>query len=171
MIDLTTANHQELLAEIERLRAEIDELEVTLEDEEASHQKTLNQLPEGMRKCTILFKKCPLGHGWLTATNWVQHGCPTCAIEEERKKCNPMNPDGTGIPPDPGATQALYAHLLSRYPSANLQAELDRREEAKRNARKVMVVCPNWQKGRTCEDHYCQICGGKGEYLALRVAK
>ncbi len=36
------------------------------------------QLPEGMKHCTIEFKECDKGHGWLTATNWVQHGCPTC---------------------------------------------------------------------------------------------
>lgn len=36
------------------------------------------QLPEGMKHCTIQFKQCPLGHGWLTATNWVPFDCPTC---------------------------------------------------------------------------------------------
>lgn len=39
------------------------------------------QLPEGMRHCTILFKSCSLGHGWLTATNWAQHPCPTCTLK------------------------------------------------------------------------------------------
>lgn len=38
------------------------------------------QLPEGMKHCTIVSMECALGHGWLTATNWVQHGCPTCAL-------------------------------------------------------------------------------------------
>ena len=41
-------------------------------------QKILAQLPKGMENCTILFKACPLGHGWLTAKHWVQHDCPTC---------------------------------------------------------------------------------------------
>lgn len=36
------------------------------------------QLPDGMKHCTILSKECEKGHGWLTATNWVQYGCPTC---------------------------------------------------------------------------------------------
>jgi hypothetical protein len=36
------------------------------------------QLPDGMKHCTILFKECAKGHGWLTATNWVPFGCPTC---------------------------------------------------------------------------------------------
>jgi len=41
-----------------------------------------SQLPEGMKHCTIQFKECEAGHGWLTATNWVQHGCPTCKQRE-----------------------------------------------------------------------------------------
>jgi len=41
-----------------------------------------SQLPEGMQECTILFKECILGHGVLTATNWVQHGCQQCKIEK-----------------------------------------------------------------------------------------
>jgi hypothetical protein len=31
-----------------------------------------------MRECTILHMECEKGHSWLTATNWVQHPCPTC---------------------------------------------------------------------------------------------
>lgn len=41
-------------------------------------KEILAQLPEGMQHCTIRFKSCKKGHGWLTADNWVQHGCPTC---------------------------------------------------------------------------------------------
>lgn len=40
----------------------------------------LSQLPEGMQHCTIQFKECERGHGWLTATNWVQHPCQQCLI-------------------------------------------------------------------------------------------
>ncbi len=40
------------------------------------------QLPDGMKTCTILLKECPKGHGWLTATNWIQHGCMKC--EQDR---------------------------------------------------------------------------------------
>jgi hypothetical protein len=39
------------------------------------------RVPEGMKNCTILFKECAIGHGWLTAKNWVDHGCPTCRAE------------------------------------------------------------------------------------------
>ena len=39
------------------------------------------RLPEGMKECTILFKECAAGHGWLTATNWVQHDCSQCKLD------------------------------------------------------------------------------------------
>ncbi len=44
------------------------------------------QLPEGMQNCTIRFKSCHKGHGWLTADNWVQHGCPTCERDALRAR-------------------------------------------------------------------------------------
>ena len=46
------------------------------------------QLPEGMKHCTIQFKECEEGHGWLTATNREQLGCPTCkrdALAEQNR--------------------------------------------------------------------------------------
>ena len=49
-------------------------------------ERLRSQLPDGMKDCTIVSKTCQLGHGWLTATNWVQHGCPVCktkALEAE----------------------------------------------------------------------------------------
>lgn len=56
-----------LADEVERLQARVAELE--------------SQLPEEMKHCTIIFKECDKGHGWLTATNWVQHGCPKCEFD------------------------------------------------------------------------------------------
>jgi hypothetical protein len=47
------------------------------------------QLPEEMQDCTIRFKECDIGHGWLTATNWIQHGCPTCQIEKLKAESVP----------------------------------------------------------------------------------
>ena len=36
---------------------------------------------KGTKHCTIQFKSCNKGHGWLTATNWAQEeSCPTCHI-------------------------------------------------------------------------------------------
>lgn len=42
------------------------------------------QLPEGMKDCTIWFKECAKGHGRLTAKNWVQHDCWHCEIDRLR---------------------------------------------------------------------------------------
>jgi hypothetical protein len=42
------------------------------------------QLPEGMEHCTIIFKECEMGHGWLTATNWIQHGCLVCELNDKK---------------------------------------------------------------------------------------
>jgi len=53
------------------MREQIDALEEQVE-------KLKKQLPDGMQDCTIEFKECSLGHGWLTATNWLPFPCPTC---------------------------------------------------------------------------------------------
>ena len=53
-------------------------LSADVEEVGAQRDALLKQLPDGMKHCTILFRTCKLGHGWLTAANWVQHGCPTC---------------------------------------------------------------------------------------------
>ena len=62
-----------------------------------------SQLPEEMRDCTIRFKECDAGHGWLTADNWVQHSCMVCEVERLtaalRRIANfPHHPDGCGMP-------------------------------------------------------------------------
>jgi hypothetical protein len=44
------------------------------------------QLPEGMQHCTIRFIECPVGHGRLTATNWVDHGCTFCELAALRER-------------------------------------------------------------------------------------
>lgn len=55
-----------------------------LTEAEAEIERLRSQLPDGMKHCTILFKECEKGHGWLTATNWIDHGCPQCEIERLR---------------------------------------------------------------------------------------
>lgn len=45
------------------------------------------QLPEGMKHCTITFHECEIGHGRLSATNWIDNGCHWCtvaALQRER---------------------------------------------------------------------------------------
>lgn len=44
--------------------------------------EVLKQIPEGMEHCTIIFKECEVGHGTLTASNWVQYPCKQCEIEK-----------------------------------------------------------------------------------------
>lgn len=61
-----------LMAELEAAQREIERLRA--------------QLPDGMKHCSIQFKSCEKGHGWLTATNWVQHSCPTCEIASLRER-------------------------------------------------------------------------------------
>lgn len=53
-------------------------------------ERLRSQLPAGMEHCTVVFKQCDKGHGWLTATNWVWHGCPTCELDEARAACAAM---------------------------------------------------------------------------------
>ena len=45
---------------------------------EGYKQAVRDQLPEGMEHCTITYHQCSKGHGWLSATNWIQHGCSKC---------------------------------------------------------------------------------------------
>lgn len=77
----TYAEHMALQARVAELEAERDEL--------------LSRLPDGMKHCTIVFKECEKGHGWLTATNWVQHGCPTCERDELRRRVDDAESDRT----------------------------------------------------------------------------
>lgn len=57
---------------------------MTFDYEHGYRQACHDHLPEGMKHCTITFHKCAKGHGWLSAENWVQHGCPTCELDEVR---------------------------------------------------------------------------------------
>lgn len=54
--------------------AELSRLSTALAEKEREFVQVRGQLPDGMEHCTIIFKECEKGHGWLTATNWVQHG-------------------------------------------------------------------------------------------------
>jgi len=71
-------DHAALRSENTRLKEEVERLTKELDEQEEAYNKLEQQLPEGMQHCTIVYKDCAEGHGWLTATNWVQHGCPKC---------------------------------------------------------------------------------------------
>jgi multidrug resistance efflux pump len=70
MNKLTVATMQ-----VEALRKQVTDAQATIAALQA-------QLPEKMQHCTIVFKECEKGHGRLTATNWIDHGCDTCRIEQ-----------------------------------------------------------------------------------------
>ena len=61
----------------------------------SQEQKINAQLPEEMQDCTVRFVECPEGHGRLIATNWVDHGCPSCTIKALRKKLDTLASDPT----------------------------------------------------------------------------
>lgn len=78
---------EERAAEVAALRAERQERESTVldyakecADLRAEVERLRAQLPIQMPNCSILFKECPVGHGWLTATNWVDSGCIACQL-------------------------------------------------------------------------------------------
>ena len=52
----------------------------------AEVKRLRSQIPDTMPACTILFKECEVGHGWLTADNWVQHECKQCEIKSLTKE-------------------------------------------------------------------------------------
>jgi len=61
----------------------LDKLTEQLKQRDATNKEQAEKLPEGMKDCTIIFKECPVGHGTLTAKNWVQHGCLVCENKEK----------------------------------------------------------------------------------------
>ena len=82
-------DYKQLEAQLVEKEITIDQLTVTANtwnrkyDDECILTAHLQaQLPEGMQDCTIIFKECEVGHGWLTAKNWKQFDCPTCRIAE-----------------------------------------------------------------------------------------
>lgn len=83
------------------LRDRVAELEKSLENarkerDEAWEERasSVARLPDGMKHCTIRFMECEKGHGWLTATNWVPHGCPTCERDALRAELARLKPSG-----------------------------------------------------------------------------
>lgn len=73
----------------------LNALQARVAELEAERDELLSRLPDGMKHCTIVFKECEKGHGWLTATNWVQHGCPTCERDELRRRVDDAESDRT----------------------------------------------------------------------------
>jgi hypothetical protein len=96
------------------------------------------QLPEGMKECTILLRHCPVGHAWLTATNWVEFGCPTCEIQELQRL----------VPAQPPTYQAQHyqhpgfdgeLHIGEAEHCAACRAEIDRMHREGEEIRKEIA--------------------------------
>lgn len=49
-------------------------------------RELLAQFPEGMKHCTILYEKCPVGHGYLRGMNWEKHECFICEARALKHK-------------------------------------------------------------------------------------
>lgn len=72
---------------LERCADELASLRSRLAAVEKENAKLRSQLPSQMQDCSIRFSECGVGHGWLTAENWIQRDCPTCrehALRSER---------------------------------------------------------------------------------------
>lgn len=83
MSDMPRPSDQQI-AEWERTRVDLTDPDDPVGSLITEVRRLRAQLPDGMQHCTLVFKECAKGHGWLTATNWVQHGCPTCENAELR---------------------------------------------------------------------------------------
>jgi hypothetical protein len=79
----------------------------------AEVERLTDQLPKGMKNCTIIFQGCEKGHGWLTATNWVQRECLTCERDALRATVA-----------EQGAALAAASHALRSYQYGNSATDL-----------------------------------------------
>ena len=120
-----------LKAEIERLRTANRHERELVGKLHSQIDRLTEQLPEGMKHCTILVKGCEKGHGRLTATNWIDHGCQYCEIERLRAEIARL--------------RAIYAEVAGRDPF-----EATERELAKKDAASTEV----WKPG----DPRCDFC-------------
>lgn len=103
------------------------------------------QLPDGMKHCTILFKECEKGHGWLTATNWVQHCCPTCEADELRAEVVSLK-----------LLRDKWQEIANRWLAVSNDQELicsNLRKERDELAAKLALVI---ECGDSCCDEYCK---------------
>ena len=71
--------------EIDALHAAYSHSQQQFLDGEKERDTLRSQLPDDMQNCTIVLERCDVGHGQLTATNWVKHPCPYCKIDTLRE--------------------------------------------------------------------------------------
>jgi hypothetical protein len=163
--------------EIDALRAKIQKYEsmgfAGISYLEARVKELEAMLPEEMKHCSILFKECRKGHGWLTATNWVQIGCPTCRAEEAEAKQRVAESDchmakekwgkqlerNNDLEIDLAAAKKGY---LERADFAVLQAKLSSAEARVKELESLL-------SGRTISCGNCNEMAKKVEELELRL--
>ena len=87
-------------AEIDRLRAKVKQQRM--------------QLPKGMEHCTIHFIECEVGHGRLTATNWIDHVCHWCKIDAKDRELDRLRADVERLTAKLREEQELVEVNLSR---------------------------------------------------------
>lgn len=97
---------------------------------EEARREVLKQLPQEMQNCTILFKQCAHGHGWLTATNWVQHGCPTCEADDLRAALVAAQRTAGGDAVAWAAGRSMHADITTSTETAQVWRERGIRVEA-----------------------------------------
>ncbi len=83
----------EALTNTAKEKPEASDIQQQLDARIAQVEELRAQLPQGMEHCTIRFKECEVGHGRLTATNWIDHGCQQCKIEELQSIRNLTDPN------------------------------------------------------------------------------
>ena len=72
------------------------------------------QLPKGMEHCTIHFIECEVGHGRLTATNWIDHVCHWCKIDAKDRELDRLRADVERLTAKLREEQELVEVNLSR---------------------------------------------------------
>lgn len=92
--------------------------------------------PDGFDGCTIMFRECDKGHGWLTAANWLPFSCPTCRIAELDDENDTLACTISDLREQIAALQAIIAHetevckaaenSLIRAANDNLNGEIGR---------------------------------------------
>ena len=130
----------------------------------------LSQLPEEMQDCTIRFKKCEVGHGRLTADNWIDNGCHQCRLEKTenqnrflRSWIRELREDGA----DAVSVDPLYGMLLDRITElATADPAADSPEGIRLTALAGLCEAYEQRRGESAreptepdEDGHCRRCG------------
>lgn len=144
---------------------ERDEAREQRDAEIAARLATLDQLPDGMQHCTIVSRRCPVGHGWLTATNWADFPCPTCDLAAANARAEEAEELGEGLAHDLGKADndrmtALVELDAER--AARLKAEAER-EAYKQDRDLCAMQRHNWEKSAA------QFCTGMEYYRGIVI--